>query len=86
MPKCLPFQIQTLSKKGTLSKPQSVGLYPNKYDNLENIPPRPNEQQQQAIIALGKKVEFILEENKCNQNSLNNQKMSLKKKRHNKKY
>ena len=80
------FQIQTLSKKGTLSKPQSVGLYPSKYDNLENIPPRPNEQQQQTIIALGKKVEFILEENKCNQNSLNNKKMSLKKKRHNKKY
>ena len=36
------FEIQTISKKGNLSAPQTIGLYTRKYENLEGIPNRPD--------------------------------------------
>ncbi len=50
------FKIQTLSKKGTLSSPQIIGLYTSKYDGLEGIPNRPNEKQERALISIEKKI------------------------------
>ena len=54
------FSMQTLSKKGTLSSPQTVGLYTSKYENLDSIPTRPNEKQFNALISIEKKVNVAL--------------------------
>lgn len=72
------FSMQTLSKKGTLSSPQTVGLYTSKYENLNSIPARPNEKQFNALISIEKKVNVALKplnEEAQNKNlKLNNQK------------
>lgn len=54
------FSMQTLSKKGTLSSPQTVGLYTSKYENLDSTPTRPNEKQFNALISIEKKVNVAL--------------------------
>jgi len=54
------FKIQTLSKKGVLSNPQTIGVYTSKYENLKNIPSRPDERQKNALISLEKKIKFAL--------------------------
>lgn len=54
------FYIQTLSKKGVLSEPKTVGIYKNKYENLDGIPDRPDEKQQDAIRSISKKIRVVL--------------------------
>ena len=54
------FKIQTLSKKGSLTTYETIGLYPSNYDHLEGIPNRPNEQQKSALTAIEKKIETDL--------------------------
>lgn len=54
------FQIQTLSKKGKLSSPQTIGVYTNKYENLESIPDRPDEKQASALLSIEKKINVAL--------------------------
>lgn len=54
------FEIQTLSKKGTLSNPQTIGVYTSKYENLESIPNRPDEKQESALISIEKKINVAL--------------------------
>lgn len=54
------FSMQTLSKKGRLSPPQTVGLYTSKYENFDSIPARPDEKQSSALISLEKKVNVAL--------------------------
>lgn len=54
------FEIQTLSKKGSLSSPQTIGVYTSEYDNLENIPNRPDEKQESALISIEKKINVAL--------------------------
>lgn len=54
------FEIQTLSKKGTLSSPQTIGVYTSKYENLEGIPNRPDEKQESALISIEKKINVAL--------------------------
>ena len=54
------FEIQTLSNKGKLSPKETIGLYTRKYETLESIPNRPNEQQEKALVALYKKVDYEL--------------------------
>lgn len=53
-------EIQTLTKKGTLSHPQTIGLYTSKYDGLEDIPRRPDEKEKGALSALEKKINVAL--------------------------
>lgn len=50
------FEVQTLSKKGILSPPQTIGVYTSEYENLENIPNRPDEKQENALISIEKKI------------------------------
>ena len=50
------FEIQTLSKKGKLSNSQTVGLYTQKYENLEFIPNKPDEKQYKALESIRKKI------------------------------
>ncbi len=54
------FEIQTVSKKGTLSSPQIIGLYTKKYEKLENVPSRPNERQLNALSSIAKKINVSL--------------------------
>ena len=54
------FEIQTLSKKGTLSSSQTIGVYTSKYENLESIPDRPDEKQESALISIEKKINVAL--------------------------
>jgi len=53
-------EIQTLSKKGNLSNPQTIGLYTSEYENLESIPNRPDEKQNNALASIEKKVNVSL--------------------------
>ena len=55
------FEIQTLSKKGILSSPQTLGVYTSEYENFESIPNRPDEKQENALIAIKKKINVGLE-------------------------
>ena len=55
------FEIQTLSKKGILSSPQTLGVYTSEYENFESIPSRPDEKQENALIAIKKKINVVLE-------------------------
>ncbi len=54
------FKIQTLSKKGTLSAPETIGLYTRKYENLESVPNRPDERQTNALVSIDKKINVSL--------------------------
>lgn len=54
------FEIQTLSKKGSLSNPQTIGVYTSEYENLENIPNRPDKKQESALISIKKKIDIAL--------------------------
>lgn len=54
------FEIQTLSKKGTLLPPQTIGLYTSEYNNLKDIPKRPDEKQANALLAIEKKISSTL--------------------------
>lgn len=54
------FQIQTLSKKGNLSAPETIGVYTSNYDNLESIPNRPDERQANALTSIAKKINVAL--------------------------
>ena len=54
------FEIQTLSKKGNLSVPETIGLYTRKYENLENIPNKPDERQANALASIDKKIKTAL--------------------------
>lgn len=54
------FDIQTISKKGNLSNPQTIGLYTSEYKNLENLPNRPDEKQSNALASIEKKVKVSL--------------------------
>lgn len=55
------FNIQTLSKKGNLSDPKTIGLYTKKYENYKGIPNRPDERQANALLSIEKKIKFVLE-------------------------
>ena len=55
------FEIQTLSKKGNLSSPETIGLYTSKYEKDENIPNRPNEKQKNALLSIIKKINVELQ-------------------------
>lgn len=85
------FKIQTASKKGNLSSPQLVGLYTRKYENLENIPNRPDEKQANALLAIEKKINATLLplnneawRKKCEVDRLNNLALERKRRRYNK--
>lgn len=54
------FEIQTMTKKGTLSYQQMVGLYTSEYENLRSTPNRPDEKQTSALKAIEKKVNSII--------------------------
>lgn len=54
------FDVQTLNKKGSLTSPQIVGVYTNKYEQVPDIPPRPDEKQANALYATLKKVQAVL--------------------------
>ena len=54
------FKIQTLSKKGSLSAPETIGLYTRKYEKLESVPNRPNERQANALLSIDKKINVAL--------------------------
>ena len=54
------FEIQTLSKKGNLSAPETIGLYTRKYENLESVPNRPDERQANALLSIDKKINVAL--------------------------
>lgn len=54
------FEIQTLSKKGILSNPQTIGVYTSKYESFEDVPNRPNQEQENALISIEKKINVIL--------------------------
>lgn len=54
------FEIQTLSKKGNLSAPETIGVYTSDYDTLESVPNRPNEKQANALLSIDKKINFAL--------------------------
>ena len=54
------FDIQTISKKGYLIAPQTIGLYTSKLENFENIPNRPNEIQKRALSSILKKINYSL--------------------------
>ena len=54
------FEIQTLSKKGNLSAPETIGLYTRKYENLESVPNRPDERQANALLSIDKKINVSL--------------------------
>lgn len=54
------FDIQTISKKGNLLEPQTIGVYTSKYEKVEGIPSRPNEVQANAIVSIGKKINISL--------------------------
>lgn len=55
------FDIQTLSKKGNLTPPQTIGVYTSQYETLAGIPSRPDEKQAGAITSIQKKVNHVLE-------------------------
>ena len=55
------FEIQTLSKKGNLSAPETIGVYTSNYDNLESIPNRPSEKQATALSSIDKKINVALQ-------------------------
>lgn len=50
------FEIQTLSKKGYLFFPETIGLYTSEYEKDKNIPNRPNENQKNALLSIYKKI------------------------------
>lgn len=50
------FEIQTISKKGILSNPQTIGVYTRKYENIEGIPSRPDEKQANFLSSIEKKI------------------------------
>lgn len=50
------FDVQTLSNKGKLLPPQTVGVYTRFYENKEGTPNRPDEKQLDALFALQKKI------------------------------
>ncbi len=54
------FEIQTLSKKGMLSPPQTIGVYTSEYEKLENVPNRPDEKQEAALSLIEKKIDISL--------------------------
>lgn len=54
------FEIQTVSKKGILLAPQTIGVYTSQYESLESTPPRPDERQASAITSIQKKVNCVL--------------------------
>jgi hypothetical protein len=54
------FEIQTLSNKGNLSNPQTIGIYTSKYENLESIPNRPDKKQEDALASIRKKINVVL--------------------------
>lgn len=54
------FEIQTLTKKGILSSPQTIGVYTSEYDNFESIPNRPDEKQDNALVSIEKKINIAL--------------------------
>lgn len=54
------FDIQTISKKGSLSEPQTIGVYTSKYEKVEGIPSRPNEVQANALVSIKKKINVAL--------------------------
>lgn len=53
-------EIQTMTKKGTLSTPQVVGLYTSECEKLESIPNRPDEKQANALESIAKKINVVL--------------------------
>lgn len=54
------FEIQALSKKGILSNPQTIGVYTSKYESFEDVPNRPNQEQENALISIEKKINVVL--------------------------
>lgn len=54
------FDIQTISKKGNLSSPQTIGLYTSEFEKLKNVPNRPNEIQANALSSIQKKINYYL--------------------------
>lgn len=54
------FDIQAPTKKGTLSPLQRVGVYTSKYEDVPDIPSRPDEKQANALNATLKKVQAVL--------------------------
>ena len=49
-------KIQTLSEKGKLSDHKKIGLYTRKYEILENVPKRPNDEQAIALLSIYNKI------------------------------
>lgn len=50
------FELQTLTNKGGLSKPQPMGLYTSEVEERYSLPARPTEKQTEIIESLEKKV------------------------------
>ena len=54
------FSIQTMSKKGHLSNPETIGLYTRKFEQMENVPNRITERQMTVLNAIHKKIDYLL--------------------------
>lgn len=54
------FELQTLTNKGDLSRPQKIGLYTSELIGEDNLPSKPNEKQMEILEALEKKVDTNL--------------------------
>jgi len=57
------FCIQTLTKKGTITPLETVGIYTKKYENGIGVPRRLNEKEETALLSTMKKVNHVLDSN-----------------------
>ena len=55
------FCIQTLTKKGTITPLETVGIYTKKYENGIGVPRRLNEKEETALLSTMKKVNHVLD-------------------------
>jgi len=53
--------IGSLKEDGELVKQEKVGFYTKKYEQLENLPPKPTESQINILEAISKKTAYILD-------------------------
>lgn len=54
------FEVQTMTKKGYLGEPKSIGLYTYQFDKFNSVPNKPDEKEAKAIQSIYKKVNFVI--------------------------
>lgn len=53
--------VQSITPKGGLTPAEVIGIYTPKYEQLENIPQRPNERQMNVLTAIDKKTRYLMD-------------------------